>query len=53
MLIKRIKSEKKINPKIILTGGNANFFKDYIKDIYLIDKNLTLKGLNYIYRKLI
>ena len=52
-LIKRIKSEKKVNPKIILTGGNANFFKDYIKNIYLIDKNLTLKGLNFIYRKLI
>ena len=50
-LIKRIRSEKKVNPKIILTGGNANSFKDYIKNIYLIDKNLTLKGLNFIYRK--
>tara|TARA_B100000131_G_C18022695_1_gene575199 strand:- start:368 stop:1135 length:768 start_codon:yes stop_codon:yes gene_type:complete len=50
-LISRIKKEQKTNFKIVLTGGNAHFFSDYIKNITLIDKFFTVKGLNSILTK--
>ena len=49
-LIERIKIEKKIKPEIILTGGNATFFKNKIKNIKIIDKFFIMRGLNFIYR---
>lgn len=49
-LIERIKIEKKIKPEIILTGGNAFFFKNQIKNIKTIDKFFIMRGLNFIYR---
>lgn len=37
-------------PKIILTGGDAGFIKDYLKTkIDVIDENFTLNGLKYLY----
>ncbi len=48
-LIKKIKDEKKINPKIVLTGGNCFHFKDLIDGVCLIDRFFIVKGLNYIY----
>ena len=48
-LIKRIKKEKKIKPKIVLTGGNCSYFKGLIEDVCLIDRFFIVKGLNYIY----
>ena len=50
-LINRIKKEEKVNFKIVLTGGNAHFFSNYIKNITLIDKFFTVKGLNSILTK--
>ena len=48
-LVKKIKDEKKIKPKIVLTGGNCLYFKDLIDDVCLIDRFFIVKGLNYIY----
>mgnify|MGYP002058363830 FL=1 len=49
-ILKRIKEEKKILPKIILTGGNAHFFRDHINNS-ILDEFFTMKGLNYIYKE--
>ena len=49
-ILMRIKKEKKIIPKIILTGGNSPFFKNHIKNSVL-DELFTMKGLNYIYKE--
>lgn len=42
-----------VNPKIklILTGGNAQFIKDDIKDA-IFDSELTLKGMNILFKEL-
>ena len=47
-LIKKISKENKFKPKIILTGGLANKFKDDIKPKPIIKPNLTLEGLKII-----
>ena len=47
-LIKKISKENKFKPKIILTGGLANKFKDDIKPKPIIRPNLTLEGLQII-----
>ncbi len=47
-LIKKIEEEQKEVFKIILTGGNANYFKDIHKKIVLTDEFFTSKALNYI-----
>ena len=47
-LIKKISKENKFKPKIILTGGLANKFKDDIKPKPIIRPNLTLEGLKII-----
>lgn len=37
-------------PKIILTGGDAEFIKDYLNTkIDVVDENFTLNGLKYLY----
>ena len=51
-LIERIIFEKKIKPKIILTGGNAKLFDKYIKNAILIDPYFTMKGLNFMLEKI-
>ncbi len=47
-LIKKISEENKFKPKIILTGGLANIFKNDIKPKPIIKPNLTLEGLRII-----
>jgi len=47
-LIKKISKENKFKPKIILTGGLANIFKNDIKPKPIIKPNLTLEGLQII-----
>ena len=47
-LIKKISIENKFKPKIILTGGLANIFKNDIKPKPIIWPNLTLEGLKII-----
>ncbi len=47
-LLKKIEVEQKEAFKIILTGGNANYFKGIHKKIVLIDDFFTSKALNYI-----
>ena len=47
-LIKKIENEQKEVFKIILTGGNANYFKGIHKKVVLIDEFFTSKALNYI-----
>lgn len=50
-LIEKIIIEKKIRPKVILTGGNAIFFKKHIKNSF-VDQFFTMKGLNFIYNEM-
>ena len=47
-IIKKILIEKKFKPKIILTGGLANVFKEEIKFKTYYEPNLTLEGLYHI-----
>jgi len=47
-LIKKISKENKFKPKIILTGGLANIFKNDIKPKPIVSPNLTLEGLKII-----
>ena len=47
-LIKKIEQEQKDVFKIILTGGNASYFKGIHKKVVLIDEFFTSKALNYI-----
>ena len=47
-LLRKIEDEQKEVFKIILTGGNASYFKGIHKKIVLIDEFFTSKALNYI-----
>ena len=47
-IIKKITNEKKFKPRIILTGGLANIFKNDIKPKPIVKPNLTLEGLQVI-----
>ena len=47
-LIKKIEEEQKEAFNIILTGGNAFYFKGIHKKVVLIDEFFTSKALNYI-----
>ena len=50
-IINKIVKTNKLNFKIILTGGYADFFKNSIKKKVLIDQNITIKGITKIYKK--
>lgn len=50
-IIKKILIDTKIEPKIILTGGLANTFKDKIEFKTYYEPNLTLEGLYLIGQK--
>ena len=50
-MIERIKSETKENVSVYLTGGCARLIYPHCKTDMILDDNLTLKGLNIIYRK--
>ena len=47
-LIKKINVENKERYKIILTGGNANYFKNMFNNVYEIDDLFTSRGLNFL-----
>jgi type III pantothenate kinase len=40
--------EKYINLTVILTGGDAHFLRDSIKNDIFANSNFLLEGLNYI-----
>ena len=46
-----LKSLNLDNSKLILTGGNLRFVKDEFKDA-IVDKELTLKGMNVLFREI-
>jgi len=52
-IINKITSKWKMNYKIILTGGYANFFKKKIKKKSIVDKNITIKGITKVYKELL
>lgn len=49
-LSQRIKKEIGANAKVIATGGNINLIAKYCQNLDKIDPDLTLKGLNLIFR---
>ena len=52
-MIRKIKKEmeSKINPVVVLTGGESNIIKDYLDEKVIVDDNLLLEGLKIIYQK--
>ena len=50
-LVKRIKNKIGRNAKVIGTGGNIGLIGRYCKNIDRINKDLTLLGLNFIYKQ--
>lgn len=48
-IIKEIKKEAGIKPKVIATGGMVNLVSPYIKDIRDVNRFLTLEGVRIIY----
>jgi type III pantothenate kinase len=52
-IIKKINLKFKRKFKIILTGGFADIFAKFIHNKSTIDKHITIKGIMYIYKKLI
>ncbi len=52
-LVVRIKNKIGKNARVIGTGGNIDLIGKYCRKIDKIDKEITLKGLSLIYRKLL
>jgi type III pantothenate kinase len=52
-IIKKINSKFNREFKIILTGGYADMFKKFLYNNTTIDKHITIKGIIFIYKKLI
>ena len=50
-IINKITKNRKMNYKIILTGGYANLFKKIIKRRTIVDQNITIKGVSKVYQK--
>ncbi|MFA5779967.1 MAG: type III pantothenate kinase [Elusimicrobiota bacterium] len=50
-VIKKVKGERLNVKKIILTGGYATFFSKHFPD-FIVDGDITLKGLKIIFEKL-
>ena len=50
-IIDKIISRSKINYKILVTGGYANFFKKMIKKKVIIDQDITIKGIANAYKE--
>ena len=47
----KIEKETKKKYKIIFTGGYANLFKSSIKRPFIIDRNITIKGIIEIFKE--
>jgi len=52
-MIKLIKKQTKSNFKVVLTGGLADLYKNSINSKCIVDKDLTIKGIIKITKKLI
>ncbi len=52
-IVNKITLKWKMNYKIILTGGYANFFKKIINKKTLVDHDVTIKGIAKVYKELI
>ena len=52
-IIKKITLKFRIKFKIILTGGYADMFSKFIYNNSTTDKHITIKGIMFIYKKLI
>ena len=50
-IISKIENETKKKYKIVFTGGYAKLFKTSIIRPFIIDKNITIKGIIEIYKK--
>lgn len=48
-IIKKVRREKSSDFNVVLTGGNCEYYKN-LNIFHLIDKYLTIKGLNLIYK---
>jgi len=51
-MIKRFKAKLGLRAKVIATGGLSGIIASGTKSINVVDPDLTLKGLNIIYRKM-
>ena len=52
-IIKKITLKFRTKFKIILTGGYAEVFAEFINNKTTIDKHITIKGIMFIYKNLI
>lgn len=50
-IIKQMKKELGVQPLVIATGGLGRIIAENTDEIDIYDKDLTFKGLNYIYKK--
>lgn len=50
-IVKRIKEKSNENPTVVATGGLANLIASETKMIDIVDHDLTLKGLQLIYKR--
>jgi len=52
-IVKKISHKLNINFKIILTVGYANMFNKFLEKKSVVDKNITIKGIMFIHKKLV
>ena len=51
--MKKINLNEKKNYKVILTGGYAELFKNYLSTKPIVDQDITVKGIIKMYKKLL
>ena len=49
-LLKRVIDELDDRPSVVATGGFTNLLASEIKEINFVDVDLTLEGLNLLYK---
>ncbi|MCX7661210.1 MAG: type III pantothenate kinase [Candidatus Omnitrophica bacterium] len=50
-LIRRLRKKMGRNLRVVLTGGDACWICNYLKEKFILDKDLALKGLNFLVDK--
>jgi len=50
-LVRRIRQERGVDMKVVATGGLAQLFAEATERIDILDKDITLRGLQEIYRR--